>query len=175
MDSKRTIEMKRCTRQHECSSKARGANSRRAFVLFIVVIVIVMVALSGATFVLTLSTENKAAHIHGEQLQLEHVLASGEEWLKAVCEQPHDIRKESGGLLDNADLFQGIQVAGADEMNAAGSFSVVSPGSSDAASADIRYGLQNESAKLNLAVLLQWEQEHPGAAAAALLNLPGMT
>lgn len=143
--------------------------------MFIVVIVIVMVTLAGATFVLTLSTEHKAAHIRGDQIQLEHVIASGQEWMKAICEEPFEVREEAGGLVDNAELFQSIRVPGADESYDAGSFSVLSPVNADSSASGFRYGVQDESAKLNLAVLLQWEREHPGAAAGALLQLPGMT
>jgi len=37
-----------------------------------------------------------------------------------------------------------------------------------------RFGCENESAKLNLASLLEWEKTYPGAARWALLQLPGM-
>lgn len=37
-----------------------------------------------------------------------------------------------------------------------------------------RYGARNESAKLHLAKVLQWEYQNPGAGIAALMQLPGM-
>ena len=41
--------------------------------------------------------------------------------------------------------------------------------------AGIRYGLENESAKINLNLLLYIDQQNSGAGRTMLLNLPGMT
>ncbi len=148
---------------------------RRGFIVLIVLIVIVMLTFAGLTFVLNLSTENKAAHIQGDNWQLDQVLASGEELIRAVGALSWNERQQAGGLVDNPDVFKSVALVIEDSDAPWGFLSVVSPRLEQQATAGIRYGLQDESAKLNLAVLPQWEREHPEAARAALLNLPGMT
>lgn len=54
-------------------------------------------------------------------------------------------------------------------------FSVVAVDAGEDQMSVLRFGLKNESSRLNLFRLLQWEQRSPGAGRAALLQLPGMT
>ena len=56
-----------------------------------------------------------------------------------------------------------------------GYFSVTSPRIENGEITGVRFGLQNESARLNLAVLPEWDEESPGTAREALMALPGMT
>lgn len=150
-------------------------------VLIIVVVVVAMLSLAGLSFVATMHTENKAAHIEANQLQLEHVVGSGIELLKVFFEQPHQSQEAAGGWWDNPDRFSGVLVLGGAEGEPRARFSVVAPGIDGGPlrngfrSRGVRFGVSNESARLNLAVLLQWESEQPGAAHQALMCLPGMT
>ena len=73
--------------------------------MLVVMIVIVMITLAGLSFVVTLSTENKAVHRQGDQLQLDEALASGMELLKAFCSQSAQLRGEAGGTQDNPAVF----------------------------------------------------------------------
>ena len=149
--------------------------NRRGFIVLVVMIVIVMITLAGLTYVMTLSTENKAVHRQGDQLQLAEGLASGMELLKAFCSQSAQLREEAGGTQDNAAAFGNLTISlGGGEQDVL-QLSVVSPGAEGQADGAVRFGLQNESERLNLAVLADWEQRVPGSASAALLQLPGMT
>jgi len=152
-----------------------SGGSRRGIVLFIVMIVIVMLSLAGLSFVITMSTENKAVHLCGDELQIEQVAASGEELLKAFSGLSPDARQEAGGYFDNPDLFRGVLVLDDGPHTHRARFSIVSPRMENGRLAGIRFGAENESARLNLAVLPQWEEQHEGAAREALLNLPDMT
>ena len=69
---------------------------RPAMVLIIVVVVMVMLSLAGLSFVATMHTENKAAHVQGRRLQLEHVVGSGAELLKSFCQQSWADQQEAG-------------------------------------------------------------------------------
>jgi len=157
------------------NARMPSSGRRDGFVLLIVMVVVILISLTGLSFVLTLSTENKAAHLQGDQLRLEQALASGEELVKAVCSQSCESQQELGGVFDNSDLFQGVILDEyEDDINRI-RFSVVSPQVEADQITGVRYGLQDESARLNLAVLSKWEQLEEGAAAVALMNLPGMT
>lgn len=149
--------------------------SRTGFILLVVTVVIVMITLVGLSFVVTLSTENKAVHLQGDQLQLEQTLASGVELLRAISRSPLDQQRQSGGVELNASLFHDRTLV-AEEPAADGAFfRIVSPQISGDTLAGWRFGVQDESARLNLATLLDWERQESGAAARALLYLPGMT
>jgi DNA uptake protein ComE-like DNA-binding protein len=144
-------------------------------VLIIVMVVVLMLSLAGLSFVLNMQTEDKAARVQGRQLQLEHVVSSGVERVKAFCEQSWIERQEAGGAWDNADLFRDVLVLNDEATGRRLLFSAVSPQGESAEASGWRFGLENESAKLNLGAVLNWEQREPGAAQRALLALPGMT
>ncbi len=152
-----------------------GARRRRAFILVIVMIVIMMLTLAGLSFVLNLTTENKAVHLQGTQLQLKQTMASGVELLRAVLDQSAEQREQEGGLRSNQSLFFGVDVPALEHSLEETGFSVVSPVTDGERGDNVRYGLQNESIRLNLGVLLDWERDHPGSASEALMNLPGMS
>ncbi len=155
--------------------KNRRFGRRRAFILVVVMIVIMMLTLAGLSFVLNLTTENKAVHLQGTQLQLQQTMASGVELLRGVLDQSAEQRQQEGGLRSNRGLFFAVDVPALEHSLEETGFSVVSPITEGGRGDNLRYGLQNESTRLNLGVLLDWERDHPGAARDALLNLPGMS
>jgi type II secretory pathway component PulK len=167
--------MRRGPRQHDDANPAGGKRRRRGMVLILVMIVVVMVSLAGMSFVALMSTENKAVHLRGEELQAECLLGSGEESVKTLLEMTEEKRQEAGGTIDNPDRFRGILVLGDERSARRGRYSVLSPKFEDGRVAGLRWGLENESARLNLAALPDWERRQPGAARNALLQLPGMT
>ena len=161
-----------------CSSSRPGrprCGRRSAVVLFIVMVVIVMISLAGLSFVITMSTENKAVHVSGDQMQIEQVAASGEELLKAYAELSREQRREADGAIENPELFRGALVVDDGSGKYRARFSIVAPRIEDEQIRGIRFGAENESARLNLAVLPQWDAQQPGAARDALMSLPGMT
>ena len=82
--------------------------ARAAMVLLLVLIVVVMIALAGFSFAELMLTENKATHLHGDELRLEQAIGSGVEMLKLFCEQPPAKQSEAGGAFNNPTLFRGI-------------------------------------------------------------------
>src|SRR5262249_36547062 len=54
-------------------------------------------------------------------------------------------------------------------------FSIVSPRMDNDEVSGIRFGAEDESSRLNLAVLADWERRQPGSAKQALMRLPEMT
>lgn len=154
-----------------------NGSPRRGLVLVMVLIVIAMLSLAGFTFAELMFTENKASRLHGRELQAQALVDSGVELVQVLLEQPASEQAELAGVYDNADLLSGSVVLASDPATGAtGRFSVITyEASNDRATGRVRYGVTSESARLNLAVLLDWEQQHPGAARNALLQLPGMS
>jgi hypothetical protein len=144
-------------------------------VLILVTVVIVMVSLAGLSFVLNLTAEHKAVDLHGDELRLQQLLESGVELMATLAEQSPELQRAAGGAQDNPDLFRGGLVIDDDRAARHGRVTVISPRLDHDEVVGVRYGWEDESARLNLAVLPQWEKQFPDAARRALMCLPGMT
>lgn len=144
-------------------------------VLFIVILVIAMLTLAGFAFVSLMETERDACSLQGRELQSQSLASSGETLLCAAIALPRPEQDKYGGLLDNQRRFAAQPVLIETAGEPFGRFSILSPRVADGRVAGVRYGLANESAKLNLAVVLQWERAEPGSGRKALMSLPGMT
>lgn len=154
---------------------AQMRQRRSGVVLILVTVVIVMLSLAGLTFVMTLATEHKAISIHGDELQLQQILESGVELMATFAEQPPATRRSAGGDYDNPDLFRGAVVLDDEAAARQGRATVLSPRWDNDEIVGVRYGWENESGRLNLAVLPEWDQRVPDAGKRALMCLPGMT
>jgi type II secretory pathway component PulK len=148
---------------------------RRGMVLVIVAIVVAMISLAGLAFVTTVHVEGKGVRLQADHLQLEHVAGSGTELVKAFFEQPAGVQREAGGSWDNPGRFRNVLVLDDEDTGRRARFSVVAPADGDSVPGGIRFGVENESARLNLGVLLSWDERAPGSAHQALMSLPGMT
>jgi hypothetical protein len=144
-------------------------------ILIVVAAVIVMVTLIGLSFVQRIATEHKAVNVHGGELQRASLVDSGIELLAALAEQPPAALAEAGGLEDNPDLLRGAHVCDDPATGWHGRFTVLAPRAASDSAGGLAYGAVNESARLNLAVLLDWDRQSPGAGSQALMALPGMT
>ena len=144
--------------------------------LVLTLIVVAMLTLGAAAFFQRMFAENQAERTHGQQLQATQVAESGVEYIKTVLTQDPAVLTQSGGLYANPTLFQGILVN--DDPMAAfrARFTIVSPDlTSDGYYGGIRYGLENESSRLNLNTLLLADSSGAGNARKILMALPGMT
>jgi type II secretory pathway component PulK len=162
----------------------------RGMILLVVLIVVTMVALAGYRFAEYVVIENKAVVQYGDALQARHAVGSGIELLRELLEQPPQGRQLAGGVLNNPGLFHGVALLEDDPLAMGCRFSIVAPprdtsplggvGSGGVTPGGmvtdgIRFGVENESARLNLTVLDTWDHKQPGSGQAALMKLPGMT
>jgi hypothetical protein len=148
---------------------------RKGVVLFLVTVAIIMLSLAGLSFVLTLTTEHKAIDAQGDELRLQQLLESGVELMGTFVEQSPETQRTAGGLNDNPALFRGALVFNDERAACHGRVTVVSPRLDNDEIVGVRYGLEDESGRLNLAVLPEWERQFPDAAKRVLMYLPGMT
>lgn len=163
-------------RQEEARRRRQRARPK-GMVLFIVVIFVTMLSLAGLSYVAVMSTENKAVRLRGDELQVEMAVGSGIEMMRAHLLQkakPSDSTRLVENPSAGQNQFRGVVVMD-DEMGRKTRFSVVSPKVENDQVTGIQFGVTNESARLNLAVLPQWEERQPGAGRAALMALPNMT
>ena len=156
-------------------------SNRRGLVLIIVMIVVVMISLAGFGFVASMSGENKAVHLRGEQLQMESAIASAEEFLKQQFERPKLAESSSrfGPTQQSGDddesQMRGVVVADEDGPLNRVRFSLIAPHYDETGMAPWRYGYERESSRLNLRTVMEWETFQKGQGKRALMALPGMT
>lgn len=148
---------------------------RGGFVLVVVLIVIAMLSFGGYAFSELMLAEHKAARLQGESVQARALAQSGVELASAYLSLPAKERQEFGGHLQNPERFQGVVVMGGEAGERVGRVTLIAPPRVEETPPKLRFGLATESSRLNLATLLDWEAAQPGAARAALLNLPAMT
>src|SRR5207248_1663189 len=90
--------------------------------------------------------------------------------------EPEADRLEAGGIFNNAGKFRAIVVLQDEDPLHRGCFSAISPGiESDGSLSGIRYGLEDESTRLNLNVLLILDNQLPGSGRTLLMALTNMT
>jgi DNA uptake protein ComE-like DNA-binding protein len=120
--------------------------------------------------------ERRAVRAYGRQMQTRQLAESGVEYVKALLVQDPLTLKDSGGVYANPQMFQGVLIA--DDPLAAfrGRFTVIAPDiTTDGLYGGVRYGLENESSRLNLNTVLLADSGSENGARKLLMTLPGMT
>lgn len=148
---------------------------RRGSVLILVMVVIALLSLAGYTFSELMHVEHEAAVVHGRQVQAHNLAASGIEALRVFFAQDGQLQRDAGGHYDNPGQFCGALVVDDAVAHNRGRFTVVAPRIEDGEFRGVRYGLEDESARLNLNILLAADAQVPDGGRTLLLALPGMT
>ena len=149
---------------------------RRGVMLLIVTLVLTALALSGAALLTLMKTENEATATRGRKELTTGVVRSAVVYLIGCVEQTEEERERNGGLYNNDEYFCAKPLLTKEEGGADTSrFTILSPKLEDSKIDGIRYGLVDESTRLNLQTVLEWDKESPGAGRTALMKLPGMT
>jgi DNA uptake protein ComE-like DNA-binding protein len=176
---------------------------RRGMILFVVSIAVAIIAAGSLALLSLLTTEYEATVFRGDEIQAGQLVQSGAEQIAVMVstpETPPEISDDaitnslspetqpafstiatsasSNPLYDNPAMFRGAEVFPAGTSRStrgAGRFAVFSPRIEQDRHKGIRFGLVNESSRLHLGMVLQWEYESPGQGAKSLLKLPGMT
>lgn len=162
--------------RHSRAERPSGAQLRRGSVLLVVLVIIVLLALGAYTFSETMISERQATAMYGRQVETRMLADSGVQYVAAMLGQRQLLVNES--VVHNPDRFQGVLVKPADRLRGRGRFSVVAPLETDPYSRSIRFGIVDESGKLNLNAVARRVHEdrlNEIEARAILLGLPGMS
>ena len=145
--------------------------------LILVLIVIAMLSLGAYHFTNLMEAHHEAALITARQAQARMLVDSGAEQVRLFLAQTEEAREQAGGIFDNADRFRAQVVLQNLDPKQRGVFSVVSPRleMTTTSMEPVRFGLEDESSRLNLNTLLTIDQLLPGSSRQLLLALPGMT
>ena len=161
----------------------------------LVLLVVVVATLGAYSFTGVMIAYDDAAYLSADLVRARVAAESGAESIRLILSQPKVDRDVSGGVFNNPNLFHAVAVSNQDAANVC-NFSVVAPNLNEAGMlSGIRFGLQDESSRLNLNTLLILDEISAGLMAAVtlmdseaaselatdsiatslLLGLPGMT
>jgi len=163
--------------------RIRRRYSRRATVLYIVLVVIALLTLAAYQFSEIMITERTASDMYSRRVKARALADSGIEVAAAVLGQRQLITSENvadANLYHNPAMFGGVLMYGSQDAppRGRGRYSLVVPVENDETATTVRFGLGDESGKLNLNVisnLLGNDEEGQLKAQYALLAIPGMT
>jgi type II secretory pathway component PulK len=156
--------------------RKRNHRERNASVLVLTLIVVVLLTLGAMAFSDRMFAEHRAANAAGRQLQARQLAESGVDYARAMLMQDPLVLKDSGGTYANPSLFQGILMVDDPLPAFRGRFTLLAPDITlDGYYGGIRYGLENESSRLNLNTVLLADSGGEDGARKLLMALPGMT
>lgn len=134
------------------------SNSRKrpAFLLLLVLIVVAMASLAALTFSRSMLITHEASRISAGRLQARMCAESGAQTVRLLLAYPRTERLAMGGMWDNPAMFQALNILPDVDPARRGNVSIISPSMDEFGNlSGLRFGLQNESAKLNLNTLAQ--------------------
>ncbi|MCC9643387.1 type II secretion system protein GspK [Rhodopirellula sp. JC740] len=141
------------------SSRRDASPRQKGFFLVLVLIVIAVATMAVYSFTDLMIAADETAYLAGDMTQARATVDSGIESVRLTLAQTPAIREDSGGVFNNPNLFQGVPVTDGTQGNPTSNFTVIAPGLTDMGTlGGIRYGLQNESARLNVNALIVLEE-----------------
>ncbi len=127
---------------------------RRGFFLIIVMVVIAVATFAAYSFTELMLAYYDSSDLSADIVQARMNVESGSEMCRLVLTNPPESRVDMGGVYNNPQLFQGIVASMGIDGVTPSNFTVIAPGLDELGRyGGIRFGLQNESARLNVNAL----------------------
>lgn len=153
-----------------------AAPRRRGMVLIVVLVVVSLLSLAALTFSQMMLAEREATQLAGRRLQARALAQSAIQYVRLMLMEDETSLTELGGVYNNPYEFSGHLVVDDTDPRYRGRFAVISPGMENGYFSGVRYGLEDESTKLNLnAILPLAEGADSFDPREVLMKLPGMT
>ncbi len=145
---------------------------KRAFVLIMVLLVVAAVTLAALGFSETMLASREESILLSRSSQARLAAESGLEHVRYFLSKPEADQVAAGGVWNNPNNFQAINVVPDVDLNRIANFSIVAAAlDNNGQLSGVRYGLQNESAKLNLNALATIDKVY--GAASGLMGAAG--
>lgn len=144
----------------QCSAKGRRRTRirRRGFFLVLVLVVVAISTMAVYSFAELMLAADETAYLQGDLVQARLNMDSGIEAIRLTLASPPAERDAAGGVYNNALRFRGVAITNI-ANGPVQRFTVVAPSLTDTGSlGGLRYGLQNESARINVNALLVLEE-----------------
>ena len=167
---------------------------RRGFFLVLVLIVVAVATMAVYSFTESMVAYDDSAYLSSDIVQSRVNVESAVEAMRIMLSQPRSTRMGYGGVHNNPQMFQAVNISSAADGVAPSNYSVLAPGLDELGRfGGIRFGLQNESARLNINTLIVLEKnsgvlapmisvtdaedevDAENIAVSLLMGLPGMT
>lgn len=138
-------------------SQRRPCRSRRsAFLLILVTVVLAMASLAALNFARSMLIAHSSSRFSNARLQARMCAESGAQAVRLFLSYPKTSRIEMGGTWNNPSMFQALNIIPDSDPARRGNVTIISPSVDEFGNySSLRYGLQNESAKVNLLTLVQ--------------------
>ncbi|MBL9094652.1 MAG: general secretion pathway protein GspK [Planctomycetaceae bacterium] len=153
---------------------AGGSSPRPGVALVVVLVVVALLSYAAYAYTEMMYAEQLAADAHGQALQARVVCDSAVEKLMLLLSLDSLSLRDRGGVYDNPAELQGIPVVDGAVAAERARFTVIAPLYEPDAPTALRYGLEDESAKLNLNALLS-QHEDETEQRTRLMGVPGMS
>jgi len=154
----------------------RRANVSGGFVTISVMIVILLITYACYQFVAAALNEHRATAGHADRAQLEFCVDSAEQLL--LAERGSLELRSDAGLRGDTSLpeqrYANVSVGGDPTSSRQSRFTVIGRPVGREGAEFLQYGPTNESARLSIGVLPEWERRRAGTGLAALAALPGV-
>ncbi|MCC9601671.1 general secretion pathway protein GspK [Stieleria sp. JC731] len=150
-------------------NRRSSSQAKRGFFLVLVMLVIIVATFGVYSFTGMMVAYDDAAYLTGDIVCARIAADSGSEAVRLILAQTPLDRDAMGGVYNNPNLFQAVGVSNQDGGNVC-NFSVVAPSLNELGQlAGMRFGLQDESSKLNLNTLTILDENSEGLMAALSL------
>jgi hypothetical protein len=117
-------------------------------------IVVAVATMAVYSFTELMLAYDDSAYLAADMVQARVNVESGTEMIRLVLSNPPESRVDMGGIYNNPQIFQAVVVSGGIDGTSPSNFSVVAPGLDEMGMyGGLRFGLQNESARLNINTL----------------------
>ncbi|MEM6798172.1 MAG: hypothetical protein AAF589_01535 [Planctomycetota bacterium] len=148
---------------------------REGAILLAVLVVIALVTIGSTAYFQWAFTERRAADMFGRQTQARYAAESAIEYLHVFLAQEDTEIETDGGVYDNPARFRGLTLIDDTAAALRCRATILAPNLDYGEYEGVRFGLENESSRLNLNTLLALDQISETAAREQLMALPGMT
>ncbi len=146
----------------------RSWKDRRAMLLLMVLLVVSGVSLTALAFSESMLVGFEESLLMGRSAQARAAADSGVAAVRVFLANSKSAQKDAGGTWSNPTYFQAVNVVPDSDPQELCHFSVVAPSlDEDGRFSSVRFGLQNESARINLNALVVMDKELGTTAAAA--------
>jgi len=133
---------------------ARRTEPRGGSVLLTVLVIVALLAFAVYTFAELSVSEMEATVMYGRASQTRALADSGIDLAKALLADP--LERVTEDYYHRPEMFCGILLQDSLAARGRGRCCVIAPNDSDPTSSSVRYGLIDESGKLNLNVAVKW-------------------
>ena len=153
----------------------KDRRGQRGMILLVVLVTVAILSLAALTLSDLMLAEREGVKVAVQIAQARAAAMSGVEAARFFVSMDEEWQNDNGGWFNNPSWFAGVVVQEGADPRETSLFSIIGPDWSDYGASAIRYGLENESAKLNINSLLLADKTVENGGRQLLMALPGMT